>query len=74
MLQYSLTWRELSTIGAVTAWSFCFRLFPGSINRPRLVEFLSALSTQVEGKLLTIWGGLKAHKSRLVMDLVVDFH
>jgi transposase len=70
VLQYSFTWKQLCAIAGVTFWNFYFRLFPGSIKSPQLVEFLTALTRQIKGKLLIVWDGLKAHKSRLVREFV----
>ena len=54
----------------MTFWQFYFRLFPGSIKGPQLVEFLSALRRQIPKPLLIIWDGLKAHKSKVVRDYI----
>jgi len=35
-----------------------------------LLEFLQALTRQIRGKLLVIWDGLPAHRSRVVKDYV----
>ncbi|MCC7182326.1 MAG: hypothetical protein IOMNBAOH_02531 [Rhodocyclaceae bacterium] len=70
MLQYRFTRKQPSATAGVTFWNFYSRLFPGSVKSPQLVEFLSALSKQIKGKLLIIWDGLKAHKSRLVRAFV----
>lgn len=68
VLQYSFSWKQLSVIAGITSWQFYFRFFPGSIKGPQLVEFLSALRRQVRGRLLIIWDGLRAHRSRVVRD------
>jgi transposase len=47
-----------------------FRLFPGSIKGPQIVEFLEALKAQIKRKLLIIWDGLGVHKSKLVREYV----
>lgn len=70
VLQYSFNWKQLSVIAGVSVWQFYFRLFEGSIRGPQLVLFLKALRQQIKGKLLIIWDGLKAHRSRLVRDYV----
>jgi transposase len=70
VLQYSFSWHQLSAIAGVTFWQFYFRLFPGSIKGPQLVEFLSALRRQIPGPLLIIWDGLRAHKSKVVRDYI----
>lgn len=47
---------------------FYFRLFPGAIRGPQVIEFLKALRTQLRRPLLVLWDGLPAHRSRLVRD------
>lgn len=69
-LQYSFNWNQLSLIAGVTFWRFYFRFHHGSIKSPQLVEFLKALHDQIGTKLLVIWDGLPAHRSRYVRDFV----
>lgn len=69
-LQYSFTWKQLSVIAGISFWRFYFRLFPGTINGPRTVEFLKALKSQIKKKLLIVWDGLQVHKSRVVRDYI----
>jgi len=47
-----------------------FRLFPGSIRSPQVVEFLSHRLRHIPGKLLVVWDGLRSHRGRLVWDFV----
>ena len=70
VLQYSFSWKQWSVIAGVTWWQFYFRFFPGSIRGPQMVEFLKALRRQLRGKLLIIWDGLRAHRSRVVREYV----
>ncbi len=70
MLQYHFNWKVLSAIAGITWWSFYFRLFPGAIRGPQLIEFLTHLLRHIPGKLLVIWDGLPAHRSRLVKQWV----
>lgn len=72
MLQYHFNWKLLSAAAGVTWWSFYFRLFPGAIRGPQVVEFLGHLLRQRAGKLLVIWDGLPAHRSRVVKDFVAQ--
>src|SRR5260370_32183529 len=45
-------------------WSnFYFRLLPGAIRRPQIIEFLSHLLRHIRGKLLIVWDGLPGHRS-----------
>jgi transposase len=66
VLQYCFNWHQLSVIAGVTFYRFYFRLFPGTIKGPQVIEFLRALRRQIKRKLLVIWDGLSAHRSRLV--------
>jgi len=70
VLQFHFNWKSLSAMAGVTWWNFYFRLFPGSIRSPQVVEFLTHLLRHIPGKLLIIWDGLKSHRSRLVWDFV----
>ena len=58
MLQYHFNWKMLSAMAGVTWWNFYFRLFPGAIRSPQIIEFLSHLLRHIPGKLLIVWDGL----------------
>jgi len=66
VLQYHFNWKTLSAIAGITLWNFYFRLYPGSVRGPQVVDFLRHLSRHLTGKLLVIWDGLPCHRSRLV--------
>ena len=51
-----------------------FRLFTGTIKSEQIVLFLKALRQQLRQRLLIIWDGLRAHRSRLVRDYVDNTH
>src|SRR6516162_6592550 len=70
VLQYHFNWKTLSAMAGVTWWNFYFRLFPGTIRSPQVVEFLGHLQRHLGGKLLIVWDGLRSHRSRLVWDYV----
>ena len=72
MLQYHFNWNLLSAAAGVTWWNFYFRLFPGTIGGPQVVEFLQHLLRHLQGKLLVIWDGLPAHRSRVVKDFLTQ--
>lgn len=56
---------------AGVSWTkFYFRLFPGTIRSPQVVEFLKHLLRHIKGKVLVIWDGLRSHRSRMVGDYV----
>jgi len=70
VLQYHFNWNTLPAIAGITGWNFYFRLFPGSIKGPQIIEFLDHLLRHLPGKLLVICDGLPGHRSRLVKDFV----
>jgi transposase len=72
VLQFHFNWKTLSAMAGVTWRNFYFRLFPGAIRGPQIVEFLRHLQRQLQGKLLIIWDGLPGHRSRLVARYVAD--
>jgi hypothetical protein len=50
-------------------WNFYFRLFPGAIRSPQIIEFLSHLLRHIPGKVLSM-GWLPGHRSRAVWQFV----
>ena len=59
-------------MAGITWWRFYFRLFPGPIRGPQVIEFLTHLLAHLPGRLLVIWDGLPAHRSRLVQHWVAS--
>ena len=55
-------------MAGLTIWNFYFRLYPGSVQSPQVIEFLQHLQRCIAGKLLVIWDGAPIHRSRLVRD------
>jgi len=70
VLQYHFNWKTLSAIAGVTWWNFYFRLFPGAIRSPQIIQFLAHLLRHIPGKLLIVWDGLPGHRSRVVWQFV----
>jgi transposase len=70
VVQLAFNWKRLAVIAGVTVWTFYFRLYPGTIKRPQIVDFLRHLRRQPPRKLLIVWDGLTAHRSRLVRQYV----
>jgi transposase len=71
-LQFHFNWKHLSVIAGITWWQFYFRLYPGAIRAPQVVEFLGHLTRQIPEPLLVIWDGLPVHRSRRVRDFVAN--
>jgi hypothetical protein len=57
VLQYHFNWKSLSAIAGFTWWNFYFRLFPGAIRGPQIIQFLAHLLRHIPGKLLIVWDG-----------------
>jgi transposase len=70
VLQYHFHWQWLSAMAGVTWWNFYFRLFPGTVRSPQVVEFLTHLLRHLPGPVLVIWDRLQTHRSRLVREFV----
>jgi transposase len=70
VLQYHFNWKTLSAMAGVTWWNFYFRLYPGTIRSPQVIDFLSHLLRHLRGQLLIVWDGLRSHRSRVVWDFV----
>jgi hypothetical protein len=73
-LQFHFNWKQLSVIAGITWWQFYFRLYPGSIKGPQIIDFLGHLSRQLPGRLLVIWDGLPVHRSRRVRDFLTKLN
>jgi transposase len=57
-------------ISGVTWYRFYFRLYRGSIRSPQIIDFLRQLLRQIRGRLLVVWDGLAAHRSRIVKTFI----
>jgi len=57
-------------MAGITWRRFYFRLFPGAVKCPQVVELLEALQRQLCQPLLIIWDGLPAHRSRVVREYI----
>ena len=68
VIQFHFNWTHISIIAGLSATQFMFRLHEGSIKKEQHVEFLKSLRSHFKQKLLLIWDGLKAHRSKLVRE------
>lgn len=72
VLQYHFRWKTLSMMAGITWWNFYFKLFPGSIKAPQIIEFLQHLQRHLRRRLLVVWDGLPGHRSIAVRDYVAS--
>lgn len=68
VIQQSFTWKQMSAIAGLSWWRFYFRFVDGAVRSAQIIEFLSALKRQIRRKLLIVWDGVGAHKSRQVRE------
>ena len=68
IVQFHFNWKHVSVIAGLTRMNCLFRFHDGSIKSAQVVEFLKALKRHLKRKLLIIWDGLQAHRSRLVRE------
>ena len=54
----------------MTMWNFLFQIFPESMGKEEVVQFLGHLLRHLSGRLLIVWDRLPAHRSRLVADFL----
>ena len=70
ILQHRFNWKQLSLIAGASIWGTYFRFVYGAIKGPQLVEFLKVVPATTNGKLLTLWDDLSAHRSHVVREYV----
>jgi hypothetical protein len=70
VLRFHFNWKTLSVMAGITWWNFYFKLFPGAIKAPQIIEFLEHLLRHLRRPLLVIWDGLPGHRSGAVRDFV----
>jgi transposase len=70
ILQPHFNWDNLAAIAGITLLNFYFRIYEGSVKAEQVVDFLRHLMRHLLGKLLIVWDGLSAHRSKLVKEFV----
>lgn len=70
VLEYNFNWKSLSAVAGLTAWNFYFRLYPGAVKSPQVVDFLTALVRHIRQPLMLVWDRLPAHRSGMVRDYI----
>ena len=60
----------LSAVAGITFYNFYFRLYPGTVKSPQVIDFLQALLQHISGPLLIVWDRLAAHRSGIVRDFI----
>ena len=68
VIQFHFNWKQLSMIAGLSVRQCLFRFHEGAIRSAQIVEFLKVLRRHLKRRLLIVWDGLRAHRSRLVRD------
>lgn len=68
ILEMNFNWDTLSVIGGISLKSIYFQIHEESVKADQVIEFLEHLQRYVRGKLLVIWDGLPAHRSKKVAE------
>lgn len=66
IVQMNFNWDKLSVIGGISLKSIYFQVHEESIKSEQVITFLEHLSRYAKGKLLVVWDGLPAHRSKKV--------
>ena len=66
ILEFNFNWKRISAIAGVSFYELWFALHEGSIRAPQVIKFIQQLQARIGQKLLLIWDGLSAHRSRAV--------
>jgi transposase len=74
ILEFNFNWKSVSAAAGLTFGNFYFRLYPGSIKSPQVVDFLNALVRHIPQPLMLVWDGLPAHRSRLVQGHIASLN
>ena len=72
IIQMNFNWDKLSVIGAISLRSIYFQMHEESIKSEEVIGFLKHLQRFIHGKLLVIWDGLPAHRSKKVAEYLAS--
>lgn len=72
VIRETFGWKSLSVIGAISLWRIMFRIHPGAIKAPQVVDFLKVLVRHTRQPMMVIWDGAPIHRSKLVAQYVAS--
>jgi len=68
VLEMNFNWDKLSVIGGISLRSIYFQIHEATVESAQVIGFLDHLQRYVPGRLLVIWDGLPAHRSKVVAE------
>jgi transposase len=72
VLEMNFNWDKLSVMGGISLRSLDFQIHEESIKSAQVISFLEHLQRYVKGRLLVIWDGLPAHRSKAVKQYLAS--
>jgi len=72
VLEMNFNWDKLSVIGGISLKSIWFQIHEESVKSAQVIGFLDQLKRYVKGKIMIIWDGLPAHRSKVVARYLAE--
>jgi transposase len=72
VIEMNFNWDKLSVIGGISLKSIYFQIHEESIKSKQVINFLKHLQSHVRGKVLVVWDGLPAHRSKAVAEYLAE--
>ena len=72
ILEFNFNWNKMSAIAGLSFFNFYFQLIEGSFKSRQVIDFLEHLRRYLRRKLLIVWDGLSAHKSKITRDYIAS--
>lgn len=72
VLEMNFNWDKLSVIGGISLKSIYFQFHEESIKSEQVTSFLDHLQRYIKGRILVIWDGLPAHRSKIVANYLAQ--
>jgi len=62
----------MSAIAGLSFFNFYFQLLEGAVKSQQVIDFLGHLGRYLRRRLLIVWDGLSAHKSKVTRDSIAS--
>lgn len=72
ILEFNFNWSKMSAIAGLSFVNFYFQLVEGSVRSQQVIDFLGHLRRYLRRRLLIVWDGLSAHKSKVTRDYIAS--
>jgi transposase len=72
LLEFNFNWSKMSAIAGLSFFNFYFQLLEGAVTSQQVIDFLGRLGRYLRRRLLIVWDGLSAHKSKVTRDSIAS--